>query len=159
MIFMEPKCFYLPFYRGVLEICFEDIYVTRVRYREDLVIEGIQVSEDSVLSLFKRYIAGYPVDFSGTSIKYVTGSDFDKRVWDVVRMIPYGEVRSYGWVAEKLGDRKLARAVGSALSRNPLLIIIPCHRVLRSDGSIGGFTSEGGIGLKKYLLKLEGVNI
>ena len=71
----------------------------------------------------------------------------------MVRTIPYGETRSYGWVASHLGLPKAARAVGQALGRNPLPIIIPCHRVISSDGGLGGF--GGGLGLKESLLRLE----
>jgi len=80
-------------------------------------------------------------------------TDFQQVVWNATRSIPYGEVRSYAWVAKRIGRPGACRAVGGALARNRFLIIVPCHRVLASDGSLGGF--GGGPGLKKHLLGLE----
>ena len=81
-------------------------------------------------------------------------SEFDRRVLDVVAKIPYGETLSYREVALRAGFPRAFRAAGGALGRNPLPIIVPCHRVIRSDGGLGGF--GGGIEIKKYLLELEG---
>ncbi|NWF51871.1 MAG: methylated-DNA--[protein]-cysteine S-methyltransferase [Nitrospirae bacterium] len=81
------------------------------------------------------------------------GSEFDKKVWLTLREIPYGETRTYRWLAEKLGKPSAYRAVGRALSRNPLPIIFPCHRIIESDGSIGGYSS--GIDIKRRLLDFE----
>lgn len=72
----------------------------------------------------------------------------------MVKTIPYGETRSYKWVAEKLGNPRAVRAVGQALKKNPLPGIIPCHRVIRSDGSLGGFSQ--GLKKKRELLRGEG---
>ena len=82
---------------------------------------------------------------------------FEKKVYAAVSKIPAGETKSYGWVAKKIGSPKAARAVGNALNRNPYPGIIPCHRVVKSDGSIGGFSM--GIRLKKALLHKEGIMI
>ncbi len=81
--------------------------------------------------------------------------EFTQAVLKIVRRIPYGEVRSYCWVAQRLGKPKASRAVGNALARNPVLIVIPCHRVVRKDGSLGGYAL--GLAWKKSLLALEGV--
>ncbi len=81
--------------------------------------------------------------------------DFQKKVLLLERQIPYGQVSTYGKLAHKLGHPGAARAVGTALARNPFPIIIPCHRTIRSDGSLGGF--GGGLKLKRQLLELEGV--
>jgi methylated-DNA-[protein]-cysteine S-methyltransferase len=78
---------------------------------------------------------------------------FTRSVLELTAKIPYGEVRSYEWVAGELGKPKAARAVGNALARNPVPILIPCHRVVRSDGTIGGFAL--GSDWKKKLLALE----
>lgn len=80
-------------------------------------------------------------------------SSFQRSVWQIVQSIPYGETRTYGWVAGKLDMLKAARAVGQALARNALPIIIPCHRVICSDGNLGGFS--GGIDWKRRLLEIE----
>ena len=83
-------------------------------------------------------------------------SDFEKDVCRVVSDIPRGEVRSYGWVAKQIGRPRAYRAVGSALHKNPYPGPIPCHRVVKSDGSIGGYSK--GVSRKRRLLKSEGVN-
>ena len=80
-------------------------------------------------------------------------SPFTRAVLRAAAKIPYGEVRSYRWIAERLGMPEAARAVGNALGRNPIPIIIPCHRVVRADGSVGGYAL--GPAWKKRLLKLE----
>ena len=82
------------------------------------------------------------------------GTEFQKKVWKELSKIPYGKTISYGEQAKRLGDAKKARAVGTANGRNPLSIIIPCHRVISGSGSLGGF--GGGIENKKFLLALEG---
>ncbi len=83
--------------------------------------------------------------------------DFSKKVLQYVRQIPYGEVRTYKEVAKAIGEPNSARAVGMALIKNPLPIVIPCHRVIKSNGELGGY--QGGIGSKKWLLKFEGVKL
>ena len=77
-------------------------------------------------------------------------------MWDETGKIPYGKARTYSWIAERIGKAKAGRAVGNALAKNPFPIIIPCHRVIKKDGRLGGFTSPAGIQLKKELLHLEG---
>jgi methylated-DNA-[protein]-cysteine S-methyltransferase len=78
---------------------------------------------------------------------------FDEKVWRAACQIPFGQVRSYAWVAGKIGAPKAARAVGRALKKNPYPLIVPCHRVINSDGSLGGYA--GGRKNKKLLIKLE----
>ncbi|MCS7250441.1 MAG: MGMT family protein [candidate division WOR-3 bacterium] len=84
-------------------------------------------------------------------------SEFAKKVLEIVKKIPKGKVVSYKEIAIKLGNKNLARAVGQVLKRNPYPIIIPCHRVIKSDGKIGGYSL--GIKKKKELLKKEGILI
>ncbi|MER3425552.1 MAG: cysteine methyltransferase [Nitrospiraceae bacterium] len=88
-----------------------------------------------------------PIDLS-------SGSPFQRRVWRTIARIPYGRVRSYGWVAARVGGPHYARAVGHALGANPIPIIVPCHRIVAHDGSLGGFS--GGLPIKRKLLALEG---
>lgn len=83
----------------------------------------------------------------------IQGSDFQKKVWNQLRAIPYGETRSYKDIAMKLNDKNASRAVGTANGRNPLSLIVPCHRVISSDGSLGGYA--GGLEIKTKLLELE----
>lgn len=83
-----------------------------------------------------------------------TGTPFQESVWSELRRIPYGETRSYEDIAVKIGNPKAVRAVGQANNRNPILLLIPCHRVIHKSGDISGFAC--GIETKKYLLDLEG---
>ncbi len=83
----------------------------------------------------------------------LNGTDFQKAVWKQLQRIPYGEVISYGEQARRLGNPKASRAVGSANGRNPVAIIVPCHRVIASTGKLGGY--GGGLSRKEYLLSLE----
>lgn len=80
-------------------------------------------------------------------------TDFQNKVLKAVSLIPYGETRTYSDIAKKIRNPKASRAVGSALANNPFPIIIPCHRVIRSDGEIGNY--QGGKRMKKFLLELE----
>ncbi|MGH7235317.1 MAG: methylated-DNA--[protein]-cysteine S-methyltransferase, partial [Nitrospiraceae bacterium] len=89
----------------------------------------------------------FPVDLSG-------GTAFQRRVWRTILWIPYGRVRPYKWVAVRVGGRQYARAVGLALGANPVPIMVPCHRVVARDASLGGFS--GGLRTKRRLLQLEG---
>ncbi|HOW27259.1 MAG TPA: MGMT family protein [Elusimicrobiota bacterium] len=80
---------------------------------------------------------------------------FHQKVWTACYEIPRGEVRTYGWIAKRIGHPNAARAVGSALKANPFAPTIPCHRVIRSDGGLGGYSAPGGIQKKKALLREE----
>jgi methylated-DNA-[protein]-cysteine S-methyltransferase len=93
----------------------------------------------------KRQVFDLPISLCGT--------DFQMAVWDALQSIPYGETRSYKQIAEQIGKPKAYRAVGMANNRNPVSIIIPCHRVIGHDGSLTGY--GGGVTLKDYLLRLE----
>ncbi len=83
------------------------------------------------------------------------GTEFQKKVWDALCNIPYGETRSYKQVAEAVGNPKASRAIGMANNRNPIMIFIPCHRVIGADGSLVGY--GGGLHIKEKLLFIEGV--
>ena len=87
----------------------------------------------------------------------LAGSDFQKRVWKALMKIPYGKTRSYISLSRELGDEKAIRAVAKANGDNALSIIVPCHRILGSDGSLTGYA--GGIRVKKKLLQLEGASL
>ncbi|MEJ0005457.1 MAG: methylated-DNA--[protein]-cysteine S-methyltransferase [Steroidobacteraceae bacterium] len=81
------------------------------------------------------------------------GTQFQNRVWEALRTIPFGQTRSYGELADQIGSRKAVRAVGAANGRNPLSIIVPCHRVIGANGKLTGFA--GGLEVKAQLLALE----
>jgi methylated-DNA-[protein]-cysteine S-methyltransferase len=98
------------------------------------------------------YFDGYRQDFSD-ALDLTAATPFQRRVWLAARLIPYGETRSYAQLAASIGRPGAARAVGQALARNPLAIIVPCHRVLQADGGLGGFS--GGAEMKRHLLSLE----
>jgi methylated-DNA-[protein]-cysteine S-methyltransferase len=91
------------------------------------------------------------------TLDYGKATAFQRAVWEATRSIPYGETRSYGWVARSISKPAAVRAVGQALGRNPLAIVVPCHRVIGSDGDLTGF--GGGVDLKRRLLALEGVRV
>ena len=109
--------------------------------------------------LFKDLMERLKVYFSGHSTTFPDKLDlsrathFQREVWEITRLIPYGETRSYTWVAEQIEKPQAMQAVGQALSKNPLPIIVPCHRVVASGGKLGGFS--GGVEMKRYLLSLE----
>ncbi len=100
----------------------------------------------------QAYFCGYRVSFTD-EIDFSDVTHFQRIVWQAVKLIPYGETRSYGWLANRIGQPGMGRAIGQALARNRLPIIIPCHRVVCSDGNLGGFS--GGLNMKKLLLQLE----
>lgn len=81
------------------------------------------------------------------------GTDFQRNVWKILQEIPYGETCSYMDIAEKIGNPRSVRAVGGAIGKNPVLIAVPCHRVITKDGKLGGF--RAGLSMKKQLLSLE----
>lgn len=97
----------------------------------------------------KRKVFDIPLDWSGAT-------DFYRTVWRILISIPFGKTRSYGDIARELGDINKSRAVGLANGRNPIAIIVPCHRVIGSDGSLTGYAS--GMDVKHKLLKLENPN-
>ena len=110
-----------------------------------------------VLALAAAQLSEY---FSGTRTTFdlpldATGSEFERQVWGLLRAIPYGATTSYGELARRLGDVKLSRAVGAANGKNPIPIIVPCHRVIGANGDLTGF--GGGIETKRWLLEHEGV--
>jgi methylated-DNA-[protein]-cysteine S-methyltransferase len=101
----------------------------------------------------REYLDGKKVKFR-EKMDMTGATAFELKVWDATLGIPYGETRSYAWVAKQIGDAKGVRAVGGALGRNRLPIIIPCHRVVSKEGDLGGFSA--GVEMKVLLLKIEG---
>jgi methylated-DNA-[protein]-cysteine S-methyltransferase len=114
--------------------------------------DGASVLLGDLPQRLQRYFNGERVDFYDR-LDLSGATRFQQSVWEVARSIPHGQTRSYGWVAEQLGKPRAMRAVGQALGKNPLPVIIPCHRVVRKDGSLGGFS--GGLEMKRLLLRLE----
>ena len=87
------------------------------------------------------------------------GTEFQLKVWAYLRKIPRGSVRTYAQVAKDLGKPLAIRAVANAIGKNPYAPKIPCHRVIRSDGSMGGYSGKGGVKTKRFLLKKEGIKL
>ncbi|MDC0903365.1 MGMT family protein [Pelagibacteraceae bacterium] len=87
------------------------------------------------------------------------GTKFQLKVWSYLKKIPRGSVKTYSQVAKGIGKPLAARAVANAIGKNPFAPKIPCHRVIRSDGSLGGYSGKGGIKTKKLLLKREGITL
>jgi methylated-DNA-[protein]-cysteine S-methyltransferase len=114
---------------------------TRVRSGFEQAVSQLQEYFDQ-----KRTVFTLPLALQGT--------DFQQRVWKQLRNIPYGETRTYAQLADAIGNRAAIRAVGLANGRNPLSIVVPCHRVIGSDGSLTGYA--GGLDRKRFLLDLEG---
>jgi methylated-DNA-[protein]-cysteine S-methyltransferase len=116
------------------------------RERQDL--------QPDLISALQRYFAGEPVGFDVPLDAGGAGA-FEKQVWQACRKIPYGRTTTYGELAKRVGRPGAARAVGAAMAHNRFPIIVPCHRVLRSDGGLGGFSGPDGVSLKRRLLDLE----
>ncbi len=104
----------------------------------------------------RLYFSGQPVKFD-VRLDYGKASPFKRHILELVRGIPWGETRTYGWLANNLGFPKASRAVGQAVGANPFPIVVPCHRVVASGGGLGGYT--GGLERKRSLLRLEGVDL
>jgi O-6-methylguanine DNA methyltransferase len=105
-----------------------------------------------IIKLLRHYFQGREITFPEIC-DLGEATSFQRRVWEATRLIPYGETQSYRWVADQVGHKGAARAVGQALSKNPVPIIIPCHRVLACNGGLCGFSC--GLGWKRFLLELE----
>ena len=87
------------------------------------------------------------------------GTEFQLKVWTYLRKIPRGSVKTYSQVAKDIGKPLAIRAVANAIGKNPYAPKIPCHRVIRSDGSLGGYSGKGGVKTKRFLLKKEGIKL
>ncbi len=120
----------------------------------DAVPEKNERALTKVLHFLDRYFAGKRIEFEGP-FDILQGTPFQRRVWATLLTIPYGDVRSYRWLAETVGHPGAYRAVGSANGQNPVAVLIPCHRVVHHNGGLGGFSA--GLDLKRRLLALERV--
>ena len=107
---------------------------------------------DRVLAL----LAGEAIDLSDIPVDLDDAPEFHRKVYEVARTIPPGRTMTYGEIAKRLGVPHESREVGQALGRNPIAIIVPCHRVLGADGKMGGFSASGGVATKRRILEIEG---
>jgi len=109
----------------------------------------------------RRYLAGEPVDFTAVAVDLSGVDPFRQKLYETMRSLAWGETTTYGDLAKQLGatDWEGAREVGEAMGRNPVPVVVPCHRVLAAGGKLGGFSAPGGAATKAKLLALEGVHI
>jgi len=105
-----------------------------------------------------EYLSGKRKEFQVT-LDFSSATPFQRRVYEILLTIPFGEVRSYGWIARKMDNEKALRAVGHANGKNKWPLIVPCHRVVGSNGSLTGFSALGGLDLKARILRHEGVAV
>ncbi len=148
---MNRYAFY-DFEFGILKIGYTDTAVTFLRHTKqiDSCNEHSALS-DLAFDQIREYLKGtrktlnFPYELHGT--------EFQKKVWNALCQIPYGETRTYKQIAESVGSPKSSRAVGMANNKNPMMIVVPCHRVIGTNGSLIGYA--GGLGMKKALLELE----
>ena len=156
---------YIHYYHipiGILKITAEEDCITGVSLctEETPNKENEQEASSACITLLQQTCRELIEYFAGTRtafdipIKYTTGTPFQHSVWNALRNIPYGETRSYADIAVAIGNPKAVRAIGQANHNNPILLLVPCHRVINKNGSIGGFGC--GIEIKKQLLHLEG---
>lgn len=113
---------------------------------------AIQRAVDGIVALLQ----GEASDLTSVELDMAQVPEFDRRVYEVARAIPPGSTLTYGEIAARLGERRLAREVGQALGQNPFAIVVPCHRVVAAGGKIGGFSARGGIKTKLRMLAIEG---
>lgn len=144
---------------GVLTISAENNAITQVSLqnhsKSDILLPASVIHSDILYEAYKQleeYFAGnrqafdLPLSFKGT--------EFQQKVWHALQDIPYGETWSYQGIAVHIDNPKAVRAVGQANNKNSIIIIVPCHRVINKNGSLGGFGC--GVDVKRYLLELEG---
>lgn len=143
---------------GRIGITEEGGSITALFWEKGVSGADTRASETPILgrafALLEAYLRGEEVDWSQLPL-LPRGTPFQLRVWEELKKIPYGETRTYGQIAACVGNPRAARAVGSANNRNPIPIIIPCHRVVGAGGKLGGFL--WGVDIKQKLLALEEV--
>jgi methylated-DNA-[protein]-cysteine S-methyltransferase len=140
----------LPSPLGELYMVFSGEFLSGIMLKKPRMKAGKAPAafKDELEAYFRGDIRGFNQETVFTS-----GTEFEKQVWLALKDVPYGETRSYKWLAQRIGSPKSPRAVGQALSKNPIPIVLPCHRIIESDGSIGGYSS--GVEIKNRLLKME----
>ncbi|MDR1554240.1 MAG: methylated-DNA--[protein]-cysteine S-methyltransferase [Prevotellaceae bacterium] len=130
----------------IVEIAFDKRKINGTEKETDIIKKAAMQLEEYFAG--KRKSFDFPIN--------AQGSEFQKRVWTALQTIPYGELRSYKQIAEKIGNPKASRAVGMANNKNPLPIVVPCHRVIGSNGKLVGYAY--GLDMKEYLINIEKTN-
>ena len=141
---------------GFLTVVSDNHYIRKISFgKQELAEDHVETPEHWLLLKAEQQLMEY---FEGVRTVFdlpyqVNGTDFQKSVWDALAKIPYGTVKTYGTIAKEIGSVKASRAVGGACNKNPIAIVIPCHRVVGSNGNLTGFA--GGLTVKETLLQLE----
>ncbi len=160
---------------GFCGIAWNDVGITRFQLptksaeaTERLLLRRIPGAElgvptpeaaDAIVAV-KRYFAGEETDFSGVTLDLGDQDDFFRRIYDAARRVGWGQTTTYGTLARELGaGPEAARDVGQAMAKNPVALIIPCHRVLAAGNRLGGFSAPGGADAKARMLVLEGIDL
>lgn len=142
---------------GALILGEEEGFLTRVSFREEIITPHIVEKTPLLQEVIEQLEEFFQGDRSYFTLPLnPKGTEFQMKVWEALQNIPYGVTASYGEIAKQIGKPKAARAVGMANNKNPISIIIPCHRVVGSDGKLVGY--GGGLEKKVFLLELEGKN-
>lgn len=134
---------------GALSYAVDDIGVCKVHFG---AVDDAGPAGDEAGEQLRAYFAGELTEFT-VPLHVKRGSEFERAVWERMKQIPYGETRSYGSIATAVGEPGGAQAVGTACNRNPIPVIVPCHRIIGADGKLVGF--GGGLERKRILLELE----
>ena len=147
--------FYYETIIGSIGIADNGKEITDIFFKKDNILGDFNIAETELIKKAIKQLNEY---FNGTRISFdlplsLEGTDFQKLVWNTLKAIPYGETKSYKDIAEAIGNPQACRAVGMANNKNPISIIIPCHRVIGSNGKLVGY--GGGVEIKKQLLDLE----
>jgi methylated-DNA-[protein]-cysteine S-methyltransferase len=137
---------------GTLYLVFTGKILTEIAFKKPYGIPRKGKAPPLIKKELKEYFEQGREEFT-QEIGFTKGTEFDRKVWLALKEIPYGETRTYKWLAEKVGKPAASRAVGQALSRNSLPIVLPCHRIIESDGSMGGYSP--GVDIKRRLLEIE----
>ncbi|MGM9988278.1 MAG: methylated-DNA--[protein]-cysteine S-methyltransferase [Bacillaceae bacterium] len=139
---------------GKIGIAENGLAITHIFFGEKMMQAELKETEriKEALKQLEEYFQGTRRQFDLTL--HLEGTEFQQRVWRALQAIPYGETRSYKQIAEMIGNPKASRAVGMANNKNPIPIIIPCHRVVGANGSLVGYA--GGLEIKQQLLNIEG---
>lgn len=147
------NCGYFKSQIGIIKITYEE-KIKKIELVDKIKGESC---ENELFKIFRdqilEYLSGSRKDFDQLDLLDLEGTDFQKSVRKALLKIPYGKTSSYKKIAYEIGNPKAVRAVGTAVGKNPFLIIIPCHRIIKSDGSLGGFAY--GSEIKRKLLKIE----
>jgi methylated-DNA-[protein]-cysteine S-methyltransferase len=150
--------------RGILGVQLPEPHAARIRARlrrhfPDAAEIAPPAHIAQAIKAIEALLEGHSTDLSHVHLDMEGVPPFERRVFELARTIAAGETTTYGQIATRLGEPRLAREVGQALAHNPFPIIVPCHRVLAAGGKLGGFSAVGGVATKQRLLSIERANV